>query len=156
MAIQVSTLVGAYVCRETSRQFGLQVHFVDKEKRCTCGQPGCRHVKAVTEYLQGGGERASVAALASADTSPTSPVVPATCPICGCVVQHEARSPVWRCVADCAHYWQWRGERGGVAAFLTRRHPAKRGAFYEQSVEEREAFLAQAYRQLLLRHAAYV
>jgi len=40
-------------------------------------------------------------------------------------------------------------EASGVAAFLTGVHPAKAGAFYKQTVEEREAFLAQAYQQLL-------
>jgi len=154
--MEIKTMIGAYMVTETSPTFGLHVYFVDKEKRCTCGQPDCRHVKAVAEYLQGGGDRASAAALAPANTSPASPAVPATCPICGAVVQYEAGNPIWRCLADRAHYWRWRGERGGVRAFLTGAHPAKAGAFYEQSVEEREAFLAQAYQQLLQhRRAAY-
>jgi len=144
MAIQVATLVGAYVCREMSSRLGLQVYFVDKERRCTCGEANCRHVRAVADYLQGGGDRAPAASSAPADTPLPSPTVPATCPICGAVVQFEATSPVWRCVADHAHYWQWRGEQGGVAAFLTRPHPAKAGAFYKQSTDEREAFLLQA------------
>ena len=157
--MKVNTLIGAYQVVETGPTFGLRVHFVDKEKRCTCGQAHCRHVKAVAEYLQGGGERAPKAKLAKADGSPSSTPVsaPATCPICGCVVQYEAPSAVWRCVADRAHYWQWRGEKRGVAAFLTGAHPAKVGAFYEQTVDEREAFLAQAYQQLFQhKSAAYV
>jgi hypothetical protein len=157
MTIQVRTLVGAYLCTETAPTFGLRVHFVDKEKRCTCGQARCRHVKAVAEYLKGGGGQAPKARLAEASESPSPASVPAACPICGCVVQYEAGSAVWRCVADRSHYWQWRGEQGGVAAFLTGRHPAKAGAFYEQSVEEREIFLVQAYQQLLQhRRAVYV
>ena len=80
--MEIKTMIGAYMVTETSPQFGLRVYFVDKEKRCTCAQPGCRHVKAVAEYLKGGGERASAASLAPKNTSP-SPVVPATCPICG-------------------------------------------------------------------------
>jgi hypothetical protein len=71
-------------------------------------------------------------------------------------VKYEAGNPIWRCLIDAGHYWQWRGERGGVAAFLTGAHPAKRGAFYKQTVEEREAFLTQAYQQLLqYKSAAY-
>jgi hypothetical protein len=59
-------------------------------------------------------------------------------------------------VADRAHYWQWRGERG-VRAFLTGSHPAKAGAFYTQTADEREAFLTQAYQQLFQhKSAAYV
>jgi len=153
--MEIKTMIGAYMVTETSPEFGLRVYFVDKEKRCTCGQAHCRHVRAVAEYLQGGGDQAPKADSAKVGEIP-SPAVPATCPICGAVVQYEAGNPIWRCLADRAHYWQWRGERGGVRAFLTGAHPAKRGAFYEQSVDEREAFLAQAYQQLLQhRRATY-
>jgi hypothetical protein len=141
--MEIKTMIGAYMVTETSPEFGLRVYFVDKEKRCTCGQPDCRHVQAVAKYLKGGGERAPAASLAPADVSPASPVVPATCPICGAAVKIEAGNPVWRCTADRVHYWQWRGEHG-VRAFLTGAHPAKAGAFYKQTVDEREAFLAEA------------
>jgi hypothetical protein len=150
--MEIKTMIGAYMVTETSPEFGLRVYFVDKEKRCTCGEANCRHVRAVTDYLQGGGDRAPAASSAPADTSLPSPTVPATCPICGAVVRFEATSPVWRCVADHAHYWQWRGEQGGVRAFLTGAHPAKAGAFYKQSFDEREAFLLQALSRMP-RHA---
>jgi hypothetical protein len=155
--MKVNAMIGVYQVIETGPTFGLRAHFVDKERRCTCGQPGCRHVQAVAEYLKGGGDRAPKAKLAKADESPCPASVPATCPICGCVVQYEAGSAVWRCVADRAHYGQWRGEKGGVAAFLTGPHPAKAGAFYTQTAGEREAFLTQAYQQLLQhKSVAYV
>jgi hypothetical protein len=147
--MEIKTMIGAYMVTETSPQFGLRVYFVDKGKRCTCGQPHCRHVKAVAEYLKGGGERAAAASLAPVNASPASPVVPATCPICGAVVHYEAGSAVWRCTADPAHYWRWRGERGGVRAFLTGAHPAKAGAFYRQTLAERESFLDNAQGQML-------
>ena len=74
---------------------------------------------------------------------------PAACPICGVPV--EVLSPdFWRCPQDATHYWQWRGERNGgaVRKFLTRPHPAKQGAFYEQTAEERESFLVQVTGQM--------
>lgn len=158
--MEIKTMIGAYMVTETSPKFGLIVHFVDKQKRCTCGgtvNRRCDHIEAVAEYLKGGGDQAPKAKLTEASESPSPASVPATCPVCGAVVKYEAPSAVWRCVADRAHYWQWRGEKGGVAAFLTGAHPAKVGAFYTQSVGEREAFLAQAYQQLLQhRRATYV
>ena len=50
---------------------------------------------------------------------------------------------MWRCPRDASHFWQWRGERNGgaVRRFFTEPHLAKQGAFYEQSIEDREAFL---------------
>ena len=51
MAVNVKAMVGAYMCTETSATLGLCVHFVDKERRCTCGAVGCscRHVEAEAE-----------------------------------------------------------------------------------------------------------
>ncbi len=58
----------------------------------------------------------------------------------------RGRHPFWRCTADSSHYWQWRGEQGSVKAFLTRPHENKLGAFYAQTLQEREAFLDNAAR----------
>jgi len=66
---------------------------------------------------------------------------PDVCPICGAAV--IAQADHWRCTESAGHYWQYRGEQSGVKAFLTQPHPAKQGAFYEQSIDERDAFLEQ-------------
>ncbi|MCJ7551070.1 MAG: hypothetical protein MUQ30_15455 [Anaerolineae bacterium] len=123
----------------TPSDSGLQAEQVDKAKQCTCGGTGhqpCPHIRAVAAYLQLGGEPAP------APDQPEPEVkaeFPGVCPICGDAV--IAQADHWRCIASPGHYWQHRGEQSGVKAFLTRPHPAKAGAFYEQSSEERDAFL---------------
>jgi hypothetical protein len=139
--MDVKAVPGAYMCTEASPDH--QVHYVDKAKCCTCGGTAdcrCEHINAVAAYLRGGGERARALAPGG---------IPVACPICGTDVQSMAGSPIWRCPADPAHYWQWRGEAGGVRAFLTGAHPAKAGAFYEQTSEERESFRDDARLQML-------
>jgi hypothetical protein len=139
--MEIEAVPGAYMCTEGAS--GHEVHYVDKTKCCTCGGTGdlrCEHIDAVARYLQSGGKRAR--ALEPGE-------VPIACPLCGAGVQSRAGSPIWRCPADPAHYWQWRGEEGGVRAFLTGAHPAKAGAFYEQTSEERESFRDDAQTQML-------
>jgi len=116
---------------------GLQTHFVDKAKRCSCGATGdqpCAHIRAVATYLQLGGEPAPVPEPAVIPVE-----LPPACPVCAGPVIPQANH--WRCVRSPAHYWLWRGEQCGVKAFLTQPHPAKQGAFYAQTPDEREAFL---------------
>jgi hypothetical protein len=105
----------------------------------------------VASYLKAGGERAPKADQGDRvhDNSPVpkrrngGAEIPETCPVCGAEVQHLGLR-AWRCVDDSAHYYQWRGELNGgaIRKFLTQPHPAKQGAFYELSEEERDAFLA--------------
>lgn len=114
-----------------------QVHDyrVTKDKRCTCGGTAshpCDHIQAVAVYLREGGPRASEST--------------SVCPLCGAPVTPTTYG--WRCPTSPGHYWRWRGEQGGVKAFLTQPHPAKQGAFYEQTPAERDAFLAQAQRRM--------
>jgi hypothetical protein len=151
----VTPKIGCYmVC--TAGPWGVRTHHVAKDKRCTCGGTArrpCLHIRAVARYLREGGSRAAAVSKPRPrlqvregrdDNTP-----PAACPICGAPV--EERGPdLWRCPQDSTHYWQWRGERNGgaVRKFLTRPHPAKRGAFYEQTSEERESFLAQVAGQM--------
>jgi len=128
---------GAYTVTEIGQQGGFRVFIVGKDKNCTCGGNGneqCRHIKAVSEHLRRGGERAPEK---QAGATPAM-----VCPICGGAVQGD--HTFWRCGEDSSHYWQWRGERSGVRDFLTGPHPAKQGAFYEQTHEERMLFLAAA------------
>ena len=148
----VTPRIGCYVV-STAGPWGVRTYYVAKDKRCTCGGTArrpCPHIRAVTDYLREGGSRAPVMSephprfRGHDDSTP-----PAACPICGAPV--EVISPdFWRCPQDATHYWQWRGERNGgaVRKFLTRPHPAKQGAFYEQTAEERESFLAGAARQM--------
>jgi len=112
---------------------GLQAVKVTDELRCACGGSrgsACAHVESVKAYLR----------LEGRDVEAPAPAgLPEQCPICGSRVMAQANH--WRCAASAGHYWQWRGEQSGVKAFLTQPHPAKQGPFYEQTVEEREAFL---------------
>jgi hypothetical protein len=154
----VTPKIGCYmVC--TAGPWGLRTHHVTKDKRCTCGgttKRPCSHIRAVANYLRAGGSRAPAMAeprpkfqVREGRDDNTPPAAPATCPICGVPV--EKRGPdLWRCPQDSTHYWQWRGERNGgaIRKFLTGSHPTKQGAFYEQTTEEREAFLIQAARQM--------
>ena len=71
--------------------------------------------------------------------------MPDACPICGSDITRLGFD-FWRCTADAAHYWMWRGEK--VRLFLTQPHPAKQGAFYKMSQEEREAFLLQSQQRM--------
>jgi hypothetical protein len=125
----------------------VRLHLVGKDKRCSCGgspERRCGHIEAVAAYLRAGGKRAPV----GSEVHRSGPTPTLACPICGEAA--EPRGSIWRCSASAAHYWQWRGERNGGAIhrFLTQAHPAKQGAFYEQTAEEREAFLEQVTRQM--------
>ena len=143
MNTRVTVKPGYYIVT-TAARWGVRTHVVTKEKRCNCGRKDCSHIKAVAEHLRNGGSRAPVKRVREDRTPPSS--APLTCPICSTVV--ERGLDYWRCPKDRIHYWQWRGEVGGMKAFLTRPHPAKSGAFYQQTVEEREAFLEQAARRM--------
>ena len=125
---------GYYVVR-TLDEHGPHTEQVDKAKHCTCGGSAarpCPHIEAITAYLALGGELAPAAEERAAD-------LPESCPICDSPVISQGTR--WRCIRSPGHYWHWRGEHFGVKAFLTQPHPAKSGAFYEQTPEERDAFL---------------
>ncbi len=111
---------------------GLRAFKVTEALQCACGQASCSHIESVKSYLRLEGR---------AVPEESGPDLPVSCPICGEAVR--AAADRWRCAASPGHYWQHRGEQSGVKAFLTQPHPAKQGAFYEQTIEEREAFLAQ-------------
>lgn len=76
-----------------------RVHYVSKEKVCSCGSRECPAIKAVAVYLKGGGRR--------------SPEFPAACPICGAAI---FRDPVWD--NRSTHRPGWRCEKGGLVHFL--------------------------------------
>jgi hypothetical protein len=144
MIVNVYPTVGAYLVAEMSRGT-LHAYTVSKDKTCSCGSNnGCRHVEAVADHLKAGGKRAPEKQERALPAS-SSPAQTMVCHVCGAEVQVDG--PYWRCLRDSSHYWQWRGERSGVKDFLTRPHPAKMGAFYEQTDEERESFLAAAARR---------
>jgi hypothetical protein len=148
MIVNVYPTVGVYLVAEMSRGT-LHAYTVSKDKTCSCGSNKCRRVRAVADHLKAGGKRAPEKQ-EDASSASSSPAQMMVCHVCGAEVQVDG--PYWRCLRDSSHYWQWRGERSGVKDFLTRPHPAKMGAFYEQTDEERESFLAAAAR----RHAAYL
>lgn len=138
----VTPKVGYYRVQDQRR-----THCVMQGNRCTCGgtalQP-CVHIQAVDAYLRQDTPtvKEPPPKLALAD----SPAKPSVCPLCGAPVTPTAYG--WRCPNSSGHYWRWRGEQNGMKAFLTQPHPAKQGAFYEQTPAEREAFLMQAHRRM--------
>jgi hypothetical protein len=144
---KVTPQIGHYVVSTVDR-WGVHTHRVGKDKRCTCGgwaEEPCRHIRAVTTYLKAGGERAAeksngLTVREKAPVSTPPAVTPAHCPLCNAEVVRESLGR-WRCPRDPSHYFQWRGEQG-IRQFLTKPHPNKAGAFYEQSVQERERFLS--------------
>jgi hypothetical protein len=153
--VTVAARTGYYCVTVIDRLLGLRTYSVDKEKRCSCGGTAkrpCSHIRAVTDYLRKGGQRApeehSMLRLRDTPGSPPSGgPAPLTCPICGTAVETQDIG-FWRCPKDPSHYWQWRGEQSGIRDFMTKPHPSKQGAFYAMSMEEREAFLEQAARRM--------
>ena len=145
----VTAHIGCYVVR-TSDSWGVQTYQVDKQKRCTCGCTGqrpCRHIRAVAHYLRNGGERApeerpSIQVREKGPLSGPPAVAIVACPICDAPIERQIRGR-WRCLNDSGHYFQWRGEQNGgaIREFFTGPHPNKVGAFYQMTVEERDAFL---------------
>ena len=127
----------------------VNVFAVDKNKNCQCGgskSKHCVHIRAIIDYIKSGGKRAEVAA------PPPPPDVREErlemCPICNGPVSWDGT--VWKCISDPIHYWKWRGESFGVKDFLTNPdHPSKQGAFYKQTEDERDAFLALAKQNLV-------
>ena len=142
--ISVKPQVGHYIVSTVDR-VGIRIHHVTKDKHCTCGGSPtrqCSHIRAVAKYLNEGGRRAQEP-LSSALRDKGGPLSGSpTCPICRSAVRMLGQD-IWRCPRDSAHYWAWRGERNGGAIhkFFTQPHPAKQGVFYEQTTDEREAFL---------------
>ena len=152
--ITVTAHIGCYAVR-TSDSWGVQTYQVDKQKRCTCGCTGqrpCRHIRAVSDYLRNGGQRAPEKRPASSvhKTPRSSPPTasPVTCPVCDTPVEQQTHRH-WRCPKDPSHYFQWRGEQNGgaVRKFFTQSHPNKVGAFYGMGSEERNAFLEKVARR---------
>ena len=132
---------------------GIRTHLVSKDKTCSCGGSAkrqCRHIRAVKEYLEAGGERAPEGTVEVVrDSKPQEPP-PDTCLICGASLSHR-NNGYWRCSKDSSHYWYWRGEQNGgaIRKFLTEPHPAKMGAFYEMTPSQRRAFLERVRRRML-------
>jgi hypothetical protein len=138
----ISPGTGVYFVVRTDHK-GHQTNLVGKDKRCSCGGSArrpCRHIEAVAAYLKRGGARAPQAEIKH---DPTPQPRMTACPICGAATElMDGGVDAWRCTEDSSHYWQWRGER--VRKFLTQPQPGKIGAYYDQTPEQREAFLAAA------------
>jgi len=141
----VNVIPGCYVVTTVARRQVTSVHFVGKDRTCTCGgnrNNPCRHIREVEEHLRQGGPRAPE----PGNNGKGKGTPGMACPICGAPVR--LGNGDWRCdEGGYRHYWEWRlgGERGArIKAFFTDpNHPAKRGnAFYQMSVEERDTWLA--------------
>jgi len=161
--VMVTPKIGFYLVTIVDRRWGVQTRCVDKSKRCSCGGTAkrpCRHIRAVTGYLRQGGKRAPETAreqehpsLQLREKQEDGPLsgnpAPMACPICGTPVEKHDLD-FWQCPRDSAHYWQCRAERNGgaIREFLTQPGPSKQGPFYSMSLEERDAFLAQAAQRM--------
>jgi hypothetical protein len=86
-----------YKVTET-KQLG-EIHIVDKQKACSCGDPDCWAILAVAEYLYKGGQRA--------------PVASTICPICGA---ETIPDKTWD--GKFTHEPGWRCSEGGLGHFL--------------------------------------
>jgi len=147
---EVTPQVGYYYVQMVNSN-RIRTHLVGKDKHCSCGgnaKRQCSHIRAVAEYLQSGGEPAPTSTTEFVhDSKPVKEIhtFQKACPICGASLSNR-KNGFWRCVDDSSHYFQWRGEQNGSAIrkFLTRPQPAKRGAFYAMTEQEREAFLLRA------------
>ncbi len=150
--VLVTPCVGYYTVSAAYRQ-GVRTCRVFKDKRCTCGNSTakrrCQHVRAVAKYLRAGGELAPAKRpphkAREKRTLPSTPR-PTTCPLCNTPVEREALGR-WRCPDNSSHYFLWRGEQG-VRQFLTQPHPAKVGAYYDMSPDERKEFLEKAAQRM--------
>ncbi len=156
--VLVTPRIGYYTVSATTDRRGVQTCQVFKDKRCTCGgtaKSHCHHIRAVARYLRAGGKRAPVKRRSlrphrtRARRARPNTLTPMTCPLCDTPVVREALGR-WRCPNDSSHYFQWRGEQG-VRQFLTQSHPAKQGAFYAMSDEQRQVFLERVERLHTLR-----
>ncbi len=97
---EVITVVGGYRVK-----IGNRLHIVDKQRRCSCGRPGCLAINRVAAYRKAGGQIAPCASSVPTITEKR------LCPICGEVIKGSIVSNRWTCTTDRMHYWQWRGER---------------------------------------------
>jgi hypothetical protein len=146
----VTPKVGYYLVRLVGPQ-GVDTHLVGKDKHCSCGgnaERQCSHIRAVADYLKSGGHLAPAAGTAEVvhDSKPAHKRsgIPDVCPICGSGVTRLGFD-FWRCVTSSTHYWMCREK---VRLFLTQPHPAKQGAFYQMTDQERKAFLALVRRRM--------
>ena len=136
LAYRVITVAGGYRVTLSS---GL--HFVDKQRQCSCGCLNCLAIRAVAAYLKSGGIRAPDATDMTGSTC-------FPCPVCGESAQGSLAAKAWMCRADRAHYWAWR-----IALIRSAREAALKNAS-PYTREVLSAFASNAARaQFLKAHA---
>lgn len=109
---QAMVSVDGYAYRvDFGPQVSPRIHYVSKDKTCSCQESGCPAIEAVRQYLASGGERAPEVPF------DYMPLAPSVCPICGKPAYFEARlssrkrGAGWGCSARGEkHYWAWRTE----------------------------------------------
>lgn len=109
---QAMVSVDGYAYRvDFGPQVSPRIHFVSKDKACSCQEPGCPAIESVRQYIAGGGERPPEVPF------DYMPLAPAACPVCGSPACFEARlssrkrGAGWGCSARGEkHYWAWRME----------------------------------------------
>ena len=117
------------------------VHFVNKQRQCSCTRKNCSAVRAVAAYLQSGGYRAPAA---------NTPQPPHTfpCPLCGAPATGSLEKRRWACTAERLHYHQWWGAQLRAlqkerTAWLKQNDPYRHElAVFFQNDEARQVFLA--------------
>ena len=100
---QVITVRGGYHVTLNGRP-----HFVNKQRRCSCHNQHCQAIKAVTDYLRAGGQRAP-------EATATTPPNTFSCPVCSEPARGSLENQDWCCTVDRYHFWVWRVDRLRVA-----------------------------------------
>lgn len=109
---QAMVVVDRYAYRvDFGPQVSPRVHFVSKDKTCSCLDLNCPSIEAVRQYVAGGGERAPEVPFYY------MPVAPKACPICAqpaffyAGLSTRAHGAGWICRENGErHYWKWRTE----------------------------------------------
>ncbi len=78
-----------------------QVHWVNKQRQCSCTRTSCAAIRLVADYLRCGGQRAP-------DSKAPNPPNAFSCPICGAPATGSLEKRNWACSADRRHFWSWR------------------------------------------------
>lgn len=109
---QAMVSVDGYAYRvDFGPQVSPRIHFVNKDKTCSCHEQNCPAIEAVRQYITGGGERSPEVPF------DYMPFAPTACPVCGKPAYFEARlssrkrGAGWGCSSGGErHYWAWRTE----------------------------------------------
>ncbi len=114
-------------------RMGKQTHFVNRRRQCSCHDPNCPAIAAVTDYLQHNDRR----------TLTRTPHTFA-CPICGAEASGSLERRQWACSAYATHLYVW------WAAQLQAKQAAFKQSWSPYSREVMQAFASDQSRAAFL------